>query len=609
MSILTTQAWADEYVAPVCAVVTIRSRIDNSILHEYNSFDTSSNNIALTHVDITRALGQTGNFSLQVDDSIDKVIDLDKVDCGNLVTIQLGRNTADFRNVFTGYTESIIINRKGTSGLNYTINGLGTGAYANHIIVNVEKSAPLDADGKPIPSSAFMANLLFDELFSSSDFLPLRKSSVAEICGFTLDKISDKINEFVPNLSFNYVYVAQVAQALADLVGADWYIDENNSVVFQYSNMIHSGIKIKTLFEDSDLAYNTSYILNGYTMTHSIGPSQGYGSQFFGISDIALGQISSSAATDTANSFTSLFHTDISQQVPLSSSKFSNLGLRLSKTGMGTSETDPLTAKLFGRILQDNNNIPDGAGEIARFTIPISAILEQPGVILKLDLQFKSDAAALTSQENIWIVLYSTGDSEENTVRWWHDNLLNKRTSNYNALRSLPYGRTAKSFALSNKQDNDSIYSNFGWYTSLNGPTYSYNVISKVSHLNITRNLKAMNRWGRVDVKVDIPALSDTDKTQMQYMNSVLQQASKKIVTFNIPEATIPLGQFFTPGTLIQFIDPLIGYTASKNIQASINEVRYTLDANASNDSPLGTNRCELTPVWFMNAGDYLSNT
>jgi hypothetical protein len=170
MSILTTQAWADAYVAPVCAIVTIRSRIDNSILHEYNSFDTSSNNIALTHVDITRALGQTGSFSLQIDDSIDKVIDLDKVDCGNLVTIQLGRNTADFRNVFTGYTESIVLTRKGTSALNYAINGLGTGAYANHIIVNVEKSAPLDADGKPIPSSAFMANLLFDELFSSSDF-------------------------------------------------------------------------------------------------------------------------------------------------------------------------------------------------------------------------------------------------------------------------------------------------------------------------------------------------------------------------------------------------------------------------------------------------------
>lgn len=607
MSILTTQAWADAYVAPVCCKVTIRSRIDNSVLHEFNSFDTTNNDIALGHVDITKALGQAGTFTLGIDDSIDRVIDLDKVDCGNLVTIQLGRNTADFRNVFTGYTESIVVNRKGAPGLLYTMNGLGTGAYANQIIVNVEKSAPLDADGKPIPSSAFMANLLFDELFSSSEILPLRKSSVAEICGFTLDKISDKVNEFIPNLSFNYVYAAQVAQAIADLVGADWYIDDNNSVVLQYSNIVHSGIKVKTIFDFSDLAYNTSYILNGYTMTHSISPSQGYGSQFIGISDIALSQVASSAVTDAANSFTSLFHKDIAQQVPLSSSKFSNLGLRLSKTGMGTADTDPLAAKLFGRILQDINNSPNGSGEIARFTIPISAILEQPGVILKLDLQFKSDAAALTSQENIWIVLYSTGDSEENTVRWWHDNQVNKRTSNYNALRTLPYGRTAKSFALSNKEDNDSIYSNFGWYTSLNGPTYSYNVVSKVSHLNITRNMKAINRWGRVDVKIDVPALSDTDKTQMQYMNSVLQQASKKIVTFNIPEATIPLQTFFTPGTCIQFIDPLIGYTADKNIQGQIHEVRYTLDATSSNESPLGTNKCEIAPVWFMNAGDYLN--
>jgi hypothetical protein len=610
MSILTTQAWADAYVAPVCCKVTIRSRIDNSILHEFNSFDTTNNDIALGHVQITKALGQTGTFTLGIDDSIDNVIDLDKVDCGNLVTVQLGRNTADFRNVFNGYTESIVVNRKGPPGLLYTISGLGTGAYANQIIVNVEKSAPLDPDGKPIQSSQYLAYLLMDELFSSSDFLPLRKSSVAEICGFTLDKISDKVNEFIPNLSFNYVYASQVASAIADLVGADWYIDDNNSVVFQYSNIVHSGIKVKTIFESSDLAYNTSYILNGYTMTHSIAPSQGFGNQFIGIADIALGQVASAAATDAANSFTSLFHKDVAQQVPLSSSKFSNLGLKLSKTGMGTSETDPLTAKLFGRILLDNNNTPDGDGELARFTIPISSVLEQPSVIFKLDLQFKSDAlSTLSSGENIWIVLYSIGDSEENTCRWWHDNLINKRASNYNAMRTLPYGRTAKSFNLSNKQDNDSIYSNFGWYTSLNGPTYSYNVVSKVAHLNITRNMKSINRWGRVDVKIDVPTLSDTDKTQMQYMNSILQQSSKKVVTFSTPEVTIPLQTFFIPGTCIQFIDPLVGYTADKNIQAQIHEVRYNLDANATNESPLGTNKCEITPVWFMNAGDFLNNT
>lgn len=607
MSILTTQAWADAYVAPVCCKVTIRSRIDNSIIHEYNSFDTTHNDVALTNVQLTKALGQTGSFSLVIDDSIDNAIDLDKVDCGNLVTIQLGRNTADFRNVFTGFTDNIVVDRKGQPGLLYTLNGLGTGAYANQIIVNVEKSAPLDTDGNPVQSSEFMANLLFDELFSSSDFLPLKKSSVAEICGFTLDNISDKVNEFIPNLSFNYVYAAQVAQAIADLVGADWFIDENNSVVFRYSNIVHSGIKVKTIFDASDLAYNTSYILNGYTMTHSISPSSGFGNQFMGIADIALGQVKSTAIADDPNSFTSLYNKDVAQQVPLSSSKFSNLGLRLSKTGMGTADTDPLLAKLFGRILEDDNNTPNGMGELARFTIPISSILEQPGVILKLDLQFKTDASALTSIENIWIVLYAQGDSEENTVRWWHDNLINKRTSNYNAMRTLPYGRTPKSFALSNKEDNDSIYSDFGWYTSLNGPTYSYNVVSKVSHLNITRNMKSINRWGRVDVKIDIPSLSDTDKTQMQYMNSVLQQASKKIVTFSIPEATIPLSNFLTPGTCIQFIDPLIGYTFDKNIQAQIQEVRYNLDANASNESPLGTNRCEITPVWFMNAGDYLN--
>jgi hypothetical protein len=605
-TILATKAWADAYVAPVCAKVTIRSKIDNSILHEFNSFDGTNNDIALNHIDIAKALGQTGTFQLNIDDTLDRAIDIDKVDCGNLVTIQLGRDTADFRNMFTGYTETIRIDRKGENGIFYTIVGLGSAAYTNQIIVNVEKSAPLDTDGKPIPSPQYFANLLMDELFSSSEFLPLRTGSVATICGFTLDKISSKVNEFIPSLSFNYVYASQVAAAIADLVGADFYVDDNNVVVFQYPSAVHSGIKVKTIVDANDLAYNTSYILGGYSVTHSIRPSDGFGTQFFGISDIALGQVASNVVNNP-NSFASLYHKDVGQQIPIEGTKFSNLALRLSKVGTGTSESDPLTAKLFGRILQDDgNNNPDGMGEIARFTIPIASILEQPSVILKLDLQFKSDAAALRSNENVWIVLYNIGDSEENTVRWWHDNQVNKRTPNYNSMRTLPYGRTAKSYSLTNKMDNDSIYSNFGWFNSLNGPTYSYSVVSKVSHLNVTRNLQAMNRWGRVDVKIDMPSLSDTDKTQMQFMNSLLEHASKKIVTFNTPQVTIPLSNFFVPGSTIQFIDPIIGFTADKNIQAQIHEVKYSLDANGE-DGPLGTNRCEINPVWFMSAGDYIN--
>jgi hypothetical protein len=522
------------------------------------------------------------------------------------VTIQLGRTPADFKNMLTGYTETIQIDRKGENGIFYTVTGLGSGAYTNQIIVNVEKSAPLDDDGKPIQSPEYLAYLLIDELFTSSDFLPLKSGTVATLGGYTLEKISDKVNEFIPSLSFNYVYASQVAQAIADLVGADFYIDENNVVVFQYPSAVHSGIKVKTLVDANDLAYNTSYILSGYSVTHSIRPGDGYGSQFFGIADSTLGQVATNV-NDDANSFSSLYNKDIAQQIPIGSSKFSNLALRLSKTGTGTTESDPLTAKLFGRILLDNNNTPDGNGEIGRFTIPISSILEQPSVILKLDLQFVSESlTTLSSNENVWIVLYNIGDSEENTVRWWHDNQVNKRATNYNAMRTLPYGRTAKSYSLTNKMDNDSIYSNFGWYNSLNGPTYSYSVVSKVSHLNVTRNLQAMNRWGRVDVKIDMPSLSDTDKTQMQYMNSLLEHASKKIVTFSTPEVTIPLNNYFVPGVTIHFIDPVIGYDESKNIQAQIHQVKYSLD-NDGPDGPLGTNRCEIDPVWFQAAGDYLN--
>lgn len=606
-TILATRTWADQYVSPVCLNMTIRSRFDNSIIHQFNSFDGTNNDFALTHVEIQKGLGQTGSFAFNIDDTLDKVIDIDKVDCGNLVTIQLGRDTADFKNVITGYIETIQIDRKGESGIYYTVNGVGSGAQTNNIIVNVEKSAPLDDDGKPIQSPQFLAYLLMDELFSNSEFLPLRTGgSVATICGFTLDNISDKVNEFIPSLSYNYVYASQVASAIADLVGADWYVDENNVVVFQYPAAVHSGIKVKTIVDANDLAYNTSYILGGYSVTHSIRPSDGFGNQFLGIADMTHGQVASNV-TDNPNSFTALYHKDIAQQIPVGSSRFSNLALRLSKVGEGTTESDPLTAKLFGRILLDDNNSPSGDGEIARFTIPISSILEQPSVILKLDLQFKNEAlAALTSDETVWVVLYAIGDSEENTCRWWHDNQVNKRAPNYNAMRQLPYGRTAKGFTTQNKMDNDSIYSNFGWFTSLNGPTYSYSVVSKVSHLNITRNLESINRWGRVDVKVDVPTLSDTDKTHMQYMNSILDHASRKIVTFNTPQVTIPLQNLFVPGVMIHFVDPLIGFDESKNIQAQIHEVKYVLDSDGP-DGPLGTNRCEINPVWFMSPGDYIN--
>lgn len=552
-------------------------------------------------------MGQAGQFSLIIDDTLDRAINIDEVDCGNLVSIQLGRNATDFTQQFTGFVESIQVDRHGPEGLVYTLAGLGSGAQCNDIIVNVEKTAPLDNQGKPVQSPEFTAHLLMEELFGSTDFLPLRKGTVKDICGFNLDQISDKVNEFIPTLSFNYVYVANVASGIADLVGADWYIDENNSVVFRYPRMIHSGIKIKTTIDDSDLAYNTSYVIGGsYSVTHSTRPSDGYASQIFGIADSTLAQTASSTgtATDDSNSFVSLYHKDIAQQVQVTNSKFTNLALRLSKTGTGTTDNDPLEAKLFGRILADNNNGPDGSGEIARFTIPISAIKEQPDIVMKLDLQYKVDRLT-PGLATFWIVLYATGDSEENTIRWWHDNLINQRAVNYNALRTIPYGRTARNYDLANRVENDSIYSNFGWFTSLNGPTFSYSVISKVKHLNITRNTKSMNRWRRADVKVDVPTLSDTDKTLMQYMNSVLSHSSKKLIQFNLPQVTIPLDNYFVPGTTAQFIDPLI-FPEEKNIQVQIHEVKYVLDANS--DDFIGTNRCEITPVWFMSPSEKINS-
>jgi hypothetical protein len=122
--------------------------------------------------------------------------------------------------------------------------------------------------------------------------------------------------------------------------------------------------------------------------------------------------------------------------------------------------------------------------------------------------------------------LFEVGNSEENTLRWYHDGDVGREIKKLpNAIKPLPSGRTTS--IESDRFDPDE------WRVGWTGPTFSYIFQSKDSHELAMRNPAASQRWGRRDARVSSLQQGVSDSGSMiSAMAAVLENSSRKIRTF-----------------------------------------------------------------------------
>lgn len=600
------------YVRPLNYKVIIKTNDGLDTLHVYNGFTPDDNDVTLTNVDVRRGLESTGTFDLVLNDP-DGTIDRDKVDAGVQVIVQAGKTEASLRNIMWG----ICYQFRGVrmrNDLDWILSGKGMASVLQHTLVNFTRNAPTEtlSNGSQIfkKDPRFAAHALFRELFEGENVLVSRRTvtDTLQLRGnFTLDSISDKVREIIPTLRFPMTAAAAVLDDIAQTVGAQWLVDENNDVNFFYPESRSSGVIIKELVEDTDSGDYTAYVVgDSLSFTSSIDPGDGFANVLTGVSDLSAvvtGQ-------DNAQGFESLAFKDLATMIVPGVNMFKDLTFVLSKVGAGTDATNPAKAGVLGYIVKDHPDEdftqPEQTAHyptsdmVASFRIPITDITETPEPISKIDLKL-IPGIRIEPDAFYWIVLQEIGDGDDNTIRWHHDGDLTTPTDfaahkvRWAGVRYLPEGRS--------KGDS---YSYRRWITRSTGPQFSYAFIASSRVAAQAREPWSIARWTKghpVEARLDEGWITNIG-TMSQFLNQVVYASAQLPVVFDTVTTTIP-NVLFQPGSSVQISDDLLGFPIDRNFVVQCIDDHYWADAS---DYGPGNLVCEATFKGFIPATDLISD-
>ena len=606
----------DYYRLPQRFKLIIKDKDGIDTLHTYNGFSDNpdiDNDINLVSLDCARGMQQTGSFDLVFEDS-DRVIDIDKVNKGNIVIIQAGKTEADAKNLLYGISYDFG-GKRDHSYLTWTMSGKGSAAILQHTYVNYIKMAPSESlrTGEQVfkKDPNFQVHKLFRTLFEDRLIYPLDRKSLVQRGNFSLTKVSDKITEIYPSIIHPLAVAGSVANTLADAVGAQWNVNENNEVVFDYPSALSTGIVIRDRLS-TDINGNfidngdyTAYPIGKVSFNTSIDPSSGFANVLFGTAEL-VNIISGEAGS---KAFESLYNKDLAQMFIPGSAALRDLTFVLSKTGAGTDAPDPAIKKLFGFVAEDN---PEGLTHkpgntqdkiVATFSIPVSEISEQPTPISKIDLKFNRNVKFEIDKEH-WIVLQEIGNGEDNTVRWWHD------ADDFTESEAAPYPNrlirwSGRRLLPKGRSDGDT-FSFRRWIVSSHGPVFSHAFLSGNKILTQARNVLSIARWTRtfpVEAKVDAPWIKHA-VTMSQYLNTLVHITGQPPVEFDTMLTTIP-NILYTPGATVQVVDDLLGFPESRNFLGQVTEDHYWVDAD---DLAIGNYTCEVNVRGYESPLDFHSD-
>lgn len=594
------------YVQPLRFKVVIKSIDGLETLFTFDSFN-QNNPIAIQKVDLKRGIGQYSQFEITINDNPkNKAIDRDLLDNGNIVIISAGKTQQTYQNLVYGICYGFKEKTEQNSDITYVMSGLSTAKILDHTLVNFIKIAPPTTlrDGSKawdIADPTFYAYNLFKDLFEDRDVIPTpNKVSLMNRANFTLDKISDEIKTFIPSDNEPIVVASQVASHLADMCGALWNVDENNSVQFYYPNTDISGFVIKDYLDEGDGGDYTAYRLADWEITGSIDPTSGFANVLVGVAD----ELTVVSGESQATAFMDLYDKDLAQMVEADASAFKDLTLILSKTGAGTDAPDPDITSLAGMIVKDafpdnpraGQHYPAAGNEniMATFTIPIKDIQQSPNPTSKIFLSYKRPPVSIVPGRPYWIILLERGDGSDNTIRWWHSDDF-QTLGQWSAVRPLVLGRSE-----------GDAFSNLGWITRNQGPTFTHAYVSSNKILCVASDPASIARWTPnrpVEARVSASWIKYS-RTMQEYLSQLIQLTAKKPLTFNTNIVTNP-NVMFRPGQQIQIVERNLGYTQDKDFIVQLLEDHYWVDATDNTQDPTGNRFCEISVKGFQSAYDF----
>lgn len=597
------------YVSPTRFKLQIKSQDQMDLIHSFNGFVDTGNDIAVTAIDAKRGMQQTGTWEFEVSDP-GRNIDRDLVDRGCLAIIQAGKQdtVGHVRNLTWGICYAVDGERT-KSDLVWRFLGKGSSAILAHTYINFLKNAPSETlkNGTEVfkKDPDFMAWKLVKEVFTNKDLYPYDIRTLVDRGQFSLTGISELITEIIPSIRYPMTTAASVMNALADMVGAIWTIDENNIVQFFYPDSEASGIIIKdTPDEEEDNGDYVAYNVGGTAAYHtSIDPSEGFANVLWGAADLA----SIISGESRAIGYTSLYNQELAQMTLSNAALYRNLTFVLSKQGAGTDAADPSKKTLDGFIVEDVSSAdgfthkPTG-NIVATFGIKLADIKPTPAPVSKIDLK-PVPGVRLEVGKFHWIVLQEIGSDLNNTIRWYHDN--DKETPSddplrnlirWSGIRQLPEGRSDGDAALFRR-----------WITNSKGPVYTHAFLSSQRMLSVARNIDSINRWTpQFPVEAEVSqSWIKTTQTMEQLLDQLVFHSGQPPITFDTMLTTIP-NVGYKPGQSVQIVDDLLGFPANRDFTCQVLEDHYWVVAD---EYGLGNQFCEVSLKGYQSPLEFESVT
>ena len=566
--------------------VEIYNNSKTTLLHTYTMFDEPNQTSILMDVDITNS-SVNKTFTLRFANDED-LLDETVIGLGNYIKIYGGKTSDNLFFLTSGY----IVDRNpvilGDDIKDYILIGEGDKSQTNRLISTFRRaSTSLDENNDNnnvirLPDSKMTIKNILNELLTKKDARITKDFTFQDYLGLDISGIDQNLDERILSISERLKELSEIINFIATVTNAFWDI-EDGRLTFEHPQLHHSGIIIKNKQIATDLADSIAYFIGVWDHNDTIRKSEGHANALYNLSSADQKSV---ASQNLSSKSTALYGTGAAQRFSAIDTRFSNLILIMSKIGTVFPTDTPIEKQIVkGEIRIDSNGKPNGP-LIATFEVPVSSITENKDNVFINDLNISSDV--LSPNTYYWIIFLPVGESLNSTIRWHHDGIINPADhTKFSAIASVPVNNT-----------NTINGGTANWIVSEIGPTYAFNVFSKIRQTQYYKDSDSADLYGLTEDLVEFPEIDDP-LSIARLMQTLLALRSRPIRKYKLNEVTIPNNKIFKPGQVVTIVDNTARHEESKNVFAIIQEVRYHWSADAD-ESGIGLFKCDILPIGFL---------
>lgn len=582
-----------DYNNVLTPILTIKTPDNSQTLLEQDFSNYSNSQLKITRMSISNAIQKTGELNLEFMDDIG-FMNRHEIFKGCRCYVKAKKaHQSEYQNLFAGLLIDETEQESSNALTQYALTFKSMRHIFTHTIVNYERNVPfknLKEDRLNLVNNDpnYYIGAIVKDILTNISILPNYNGlTLQERGNFTLNGIDTETPLTLP--AIRYIGMAnELFDQITDISGFIFGDDEDNDIYFRPPTYKSKGHILKLDWNDylTDDPTITMIASNPVVKSSTIDPGS--------YAEVILAKAFDNSVlvnNSSTNNFLSLYNKDLAVQVNFRTTKLPYLTLMLSKNKAGTNAPDPSNAVVVGFVATDeNNNI--GPDIVATFQIPLRYIPATPAPVTRVHLDFTGTGSVDTSK-NYWLVLQEIGDSEENTVLWWHDNGLANSQGQVvrSKRRDLPYGRGSTR-----------AYNPVGWLDITEKYLFSLTFTTQKPILHISKSIISRTQYldpAPVET-IQNPDIQDS-KTLQQFLGLANDYSSRIPISYDFGRVSIS-DKLIRPGYALLYVD-----NDGNDNQVNIRDTTYEFTSNGD-ELPFGARNVILQGIGYQLSREFFNS-